>query len=146
MTEFCSLHIRSNVHAELPADFLKSRTMQEIIFTDNESPERRASFDRLARKGVIKRVELPRYHWTFSSEGYVEGFDIYRHLVWVLDQIRPGFLLSQLREAGFEFLLQFYWESNGTGGGPLVTLQIAELLVRHSVSLQFGFYLEVADA
>ncbi len=142
MTDFCSLHVRSDVHAQLPANFLRSPATVEITFTDNESPERRASFERLRKKGVLKRAGLPRYHWTFSSEGHVEGFDVYKHLVWVLDQIHPGGLLSQLQDAGFECLLQFYWEGNGTGGGPLVTLQIAELLVRHNVSLQFGFYLE----
>jgi hypothetical protein len=64
----------------------------------------------------------------------------------VLDQIDTGIRLSQLRDAGFECSLQFFWESNGTGGGPLVTLQVAELLVRHSVDLQFGFYWKEADA
>lgn len=142
MTDFCSLHVRSDVHAELPAGFLRSRKKIDVVFTDNESPERRASFDRLRRSGAFQRVNPPRYHWWFSSDGFVEGFDVYRHLLWVLDQIQPKFLLSQLKDAGFECWLQFYWEGNGTGGGPLVTPQIAELLVRHNVSLQFGFYLE----
>ncbi|MBG9386649.1 hypothetical protein [Caenimonas aquaedulcis] len=143
MTDFCSLHIRSDVHAKLPEGFLKSRRKFQIVFEDNESPERLACFDRLARKGVHKRVGLPRYQWTFSSEGFVNGFDVYEHLRWVLDQVHADFLLSQLQNLGFQCLLQFYWEGNGTGGGPLVTPQIAELLVQHSVGLQFGFYLEV---
>ena len=139
MTDFCSLHICSNVHADLPADFWETRELV-ISFTDNETPERRASFARLAKKGVVRRTNLPRYHWTFSSEGVVEGFDVYEHLAWVLGQIRSNHLLSDLQNLGYESWLQFYWESNGTGAGPLVTLQAAELLVRHGASLQFGFY------
>jgi hypothetical protein len=146
MTDYCSLHIRSDVHSALPENFLRDPNAVEIVFTDNESPERRASFERLRRKGVFKRAGLPRYHWTFSSEGHVEGFDVYEHLAWVLNQVHPDCLLSKLQSAGFECLLQFFWVGNGTGGGPLVTPQIAELLARHGVGLQFGFYVQSEDA
>ncbi|MEN5178308.1 hypothetical protein ABE501_00890 [Comamonas testosteroni] len=143
MKDYCALHIRSDTKSELPRNFLERKL--EIIFTDNESPERIASFDRLAAKGVFKRKDLPRYHWVFSSEGAVDGFDVYKHISWVLDQINPEFSLTRLRNLGFEFLLQFYWESNGTGGGPLITSELAELLVQHNVNLQFGFYSSMGE-
>ena len=139
MADYCSLHISSNVQAELPVDFWQTGELG-VSFTDNETPERRASFARLAKKGVLRRTNLPRYHWTLSSEGFVEGFDVCAHLAWVLGQIRSDYLLSDLKNMGYESWLQFYWESNGTGAGPLVTVQAAELLTRHAVSLQFGFY------
>ena len=146
MNDYCSLHIRSDVHGVLPDNFLRNSNSVEVVFTDNESPERRASFERLRKKGVFKRAGLPRYHWTFSSDGHVEGFDVYEHVAWVLKQLNPDRLLSELQGAGFECLLQFFWVSNGTGGGPLVTPQVAELLARHDVGLQFGFYVQPEDA
>jgi len=142
VTEFCVLHIRSNTCNELPADFLKEGEGVEIFFEDNESSERRASFERLAKKGIFKRDGLPRYHWSYSSDGSIKSFDVYEHVAWIFDQFRPGFLLLQLQDIGFECLLQFYWESNGTGAGPLVTPKVAELLERHNVGLQFGFYMK----
>lgn len=141
MTDFCSLHVRSDVHGELPIGFLKKRKKINLLFVDNESPERRASFSRLRNKGVAHTAP-PRYHWSFSSDGCVEGFDVMKHLTWVLDRVQEGFLLSQLEDAGYHCWLQFYWEGNGTGGGPNVTAEIAALLALHKVDLQFGFYLE----
>lgn len=141
MTDFCSLHIRSDVHAKLPTGFLKRHKKIDLLFVDNESPERRASFSRLRKKGLAHTTP-PRYHWSLSSDGFVEGFDVMKHLTWVLDRVQPGFLLSQLKDAGYQCWLQFYWEGNGTGGGPNVTSEIAALLVLHKADLQFGFYLK----
>ncbi len=69
-----------------------------------------------------------------------------KHLAWVLDRVQPGFLLSKLEDAGYQCWLQFYWEGNGTGGGPIVTAEIAGVLALHKVDLQFGFYLEQEPA
>jgi hypothetical protein len=140
MTDFCSLHIRSDVHGELPIGFLRKSNKMYLFFVDNESPERRASFSRVRKRGGAHTAP-PRYHWSFSSEGHVEGFDVMKHLTWVLDQVQPGFLLSHLEDAGYQYWLQFFWEGNGTGGGPNVTAEIASLLVRHKANLVFGFYL-----
>lgn len=140
MIDYCSLYIRSDDHADLPMNFFINASQLEVDFVDNESPERRASFERLRKKGVHKRAGLPRYHWSFNSEGHVEGFDVYEHLIWILSQISPSYVLSEMHGAGFECQLQFAWVGNGTGGGPLVTPQIAQLLVHHNINLQFGFY------
>ena len=145
MTDFCSLHVRSDVHGELPVGFLRKSKKIALLFVDNESPERRASFSRLRKKGGVHTAP-PRYHWSFSSDGYVDGFDVMKHLTWVLDRVQTGYLLSQLADAGYQCWLQFYWEGNGTGGGPTVTSEIAALLVLHKVDLQFGFYLEQESA
>ncbi len=145
MTDFCSLHVRSDVHGALPSGFLKKRKKIDLLFVDNESPERLASFNRLRKKGSTHTAP-PRYHWSFSSDGYVEGFDVMKHLAWVLDRVQPGFLLSKLEDAGYQCWLQFYWEGNGTGGGPIVTAEIAGVLALHKVDLQFGFYLEQEPA
>lgn len=141
MADYCSIHIRSDVRPELPENFLRDG-MIEVRYTDNESPDRQASFHRLAKSGIVKRLDLPRYHWTFKSEGFVEGFDVYQHVSWILKQIHPPYTIPQLNELGFECLLQFYWEGNGTGGGPLVTPELGTLLMENNIGLQFGFYLQ----
>src|SRR6266487_3953465 len=140
MTEFCSLHISSDIQAALPSGFLRTPGNVNLVFIDNESAERRASFKRLRKKGVFRQTAALRYHWSFSSEGFVHGFDVMEHVTWVLDQVQPGFLLSKLKDSGYRSWLQFYWEGNGTGGGPDITPEIAAVLVQHKVNLLFGFY------
>ena len=141
MSDYCTLLVFSDLHNELPVDFLNVGHTAEIRFTDNESPERIASFQRLRKKGVNRNSHSPRYRWSFSSDGVIDSADVHEHLVWVLAQLKPRTVLSEMKDAGYASWLQFYWESNGTGAGPLITPALAGLLARQGVELRFGFYL-----
>jgi hypothetical protein len=96
----------------------------------------------MSAKGFMPRPNLPRYWWHFNSDGKVSEDDIHTHLLWMLAQLRKGRLLSELGLAGYQYWFSVFWQSNGTGGGPLITQQTAELLLRHKADLGIGFYLE----
>jgi hypothetical protein len=142
MTVFCTLHIRSDVHAELPGGFLLSRKRTKIDFVDNSSPEMRERRSRVRSKLGLKDVAIPRYHWRLSSEGAVTSDDIHEHLLWILGRISSELSMNQSLGSGFEYWFSVFWQGNGTGGGPLITLQTAELLVRHKAEMAVSFYVE----
>lgn len=138
---FCTLHIRSNLHAALPCGFLRSANAINPEFVDNDSPDVRARRERVRKKLGLEDISLPRYHWRLSSDGFVDSDDIYDHLAWIFELIHPGRPLFQQLGQEFEFWISVFWEGNGTGGGPLFTLRVAELLVFHRVEMGVGFYL-----
>lgn len=144
MTYFCSLHITSDLQSALPVGFLINPKEIEVNFTDNESPDRLAQLIRLRKIGLAKN-KPPRYRWILNSDGYVDGADVLEHVTWVLEKINPTISLSQLGCSGYKCWLQFYWEGNGTGGGPEITSAIAALLVKHKIDIRFGFYLEQVE-
>jgi dihydrodipicolinate synthase/N-acetylneuraminate lyase len=98
MREFCSLHIESNSEPALPDFLFRKKSNIKVSFTDNESPERIASFKRLASHGVFKRQALPRYRWSFDSDNIDIKAGIYEHVFWILNQINPGILLYQIND------------------------------------------------
>lgn len=142
MAVFCTLHIRSNLHADLPRGFLRRRKKMNLEFVDNNLPESRARVERMRKFPWFQDIQRPRYHWRLSSEKFVNDDDLYKHLMWVFERVRPNYLLSQLEDAGFEYWLSVFWQGNGTGGGPLITHKVAQLLTRHKVDMGVAFYLE----
>lgn len=141
MTCYCTLHINSNDHAQLPPGMFLSKSLKSIEFTDNESPERRARRERMLAKGIPQRPHLPRYWWQLDSNGKAYGDDVYAHLVWILAQLKKGRLLSDLNPAGYQYWFSVFWEGNGTGGGPLIAQDTMGLLLQHKADLGLGFYL-----
>lgn len=142
MNCYCTLHINSSDHEQLPSEMFLKKALKRIEFRDNESPERRARRERMSAKGIFQRSDLPRYWWHLDSSGKVVGDDIQAHLLWILAQLRKDKLLCELDLAGYQYWFSVFWEGNGTGGGPLITQRTIELLLRHKADLGIGFYLE----
>ena len=142
MAVFCTLHIRSNVHGVLPDGFLLSRKKAKVEFLDHASPEVRERRMRLRGKLGLEEVALPRYHWRLSSDGSVASDDIHEHLLWILDRVKSDLPLYQSLGNDFEYWFSIFWQGNGTGGGPLITLPTSELLVRHKAEMGVAFYVE----
>jgi hypothetical protein len=92
----------------------------------------------------IIRNDLPRYNWILSSQESLgtDNFDVYTHASWLLSQLKADILISELVMQGMECGLSFYWEGSGTGGGPVITPQLSELLYKHQINLDIGFYYE----
>jgi hypothetical protein len=142
MTVACTLHIRSDTHAALPSGFWRSRKKVAVEFTDNQSPEILARRERVRRKLGLNEVEIPRYHWRLSSDEQVTGDDLHEHLEWLLDHIPKDRVINDLLGPGFEYWFSAAWTGNGTGGGPLVSLQTSKLLQVHQAEMGIAFYLE----
>jgi hypothetical protein len=113
-----------------------------LVFVDRDSPESRTRRERVRNKLGLENVPLPRYHWRLSSDGFLDSDDVYEHLLWIFERIRSGYPLYQLLGDDFECWLSVFWRGNGTGGGPLITMQIAKLLTRHRVEMGIAFYVE----
>ena len=142
MTVACTLHIRSNVYAELPSGFLRPRKKAKFVFVDNLSPEMLERRGRVRRRLGLDDVAIPRYHWRLSSDGLVSGDDLHKHLQWLLGHIQSEHAINDLLGASFAYWFAASWTGNGTGGGPLISLASAELLVRHRAEMGVAFYLE----
>ena len=92
----------------------------------------------LKSKGIVFMAPQ-RYSWTLSSNGFVEGWTVIDHIRWLLKSVKTGVNLSDFSKDGSVSGLHFYWEGNGTGGGPTVDQQVAALIIRHKLDLSFGF-------
>lgn len=128
----------------MPASIFPRHLIRKFDFTDNESPERIAMRSRMEMQGILQPVDRPRYWWHINTDGKVPGNDVHEHLAWLVGCMRPGRLLSELGAAGYEYSFSAFWPGNGTGGGPLITLRAAEILVLHQAELGIGFYYENA--
>lgn len=140
MSCYCTLHINSTAHAQLPADLFLAKSLRNFSFTDNESAERRARRARLSAQGINARPNLPRYWWQMDTDGIVDGTDIHAHVYWLLAQLKKGRLLCELAAHGYEYWLSVYWGGNGTGGGPLITRETIEMLKLHDTQMGISFY------
>lgn len=139
---FCTLHIRSNDHGTLPAPLMAGASGVKFEFVDNQAPEQRARRARVRGKLGLGDVEIPRYHWQLRSEESVSADDIYAHVQSILAQLGVDRSLGEMLDSGYEFWFSVFWQGNGTGGGPLITQQMAALLMMHKVDLGIGFYLD----
>ncbi|CAN7436126.1 hypothetical protein LJR129_002816 [Acidovorax sp. LjRoot129] len=106
------------------------------------SPARIASAERWKAAGFVQRFDLPRYAWSYDSQNAVTSdvWDPYPHVEWLLSQLKSGISLATERALGTETHLGFFWGGGGTGGGPFISVQLAELLVHHQIALDIGFY------
>jgi hypothetical protein len=141
MRYYCTFFLRSDAE-DAPSKVFLPEAIEALDFQDNQSPERLASAQRMRAVGFVPRSDLPRFVWYLDSREEVEetDFDVFTHVSWILSQLRPGVSLADAREQGIESSLGFFWSGNGTGGGPFISLQLAELLVKHQIALDVGFY------
>ena len=143
MDVFCTLAINSSSQNSLPSGLFLAKANTRIEFTDNDRPERKAQRERWRKGGIPIRRDLPRYWWQICSDEFVSSDDINAHLIWILGHLRKDRLLSDLKSDGYSYLFSVFWgASNGTGGGPLITTDLAKLLVIHNAELAIGFYVK----
>jgi hypothetical protein len=147
MPHYCTLIIRSDREREAEALF-RPEALDLLEADDNFSPARLASAERLRSKGFVRRADLPRFTWRLDSRDGVKSelFDLQAHVSWLLSQFKTPASLEQARGLGTEALLSLYYGGNGTGGGPFISMSLAEVLLRHQMDLQVGFYYEESDA
>jgi hypothetical protein len=128
-----------------PRVFLR-KMLGDLDFEDYRSASNLARAERLNKVGagwsLVQRNDLARYCWTLSSKEKIESDDLYEHVSWLAGSLQPGFTLKTLASMGFEYGISAYWGGGGTGGGPLITPRLSELLVRHDVNLDIGFYFD----
>lgn len=144
MPDYCTLIIQSKNNSELPKKifinkFLFKRTEESdhlpgILITNNENT--------LAKSPYYQKT----FQWTITSQNFVKGYNLQSHISWILEIIDPNHSLLELREMGFEYILKFHWESNGTGAGPLLTYKTVKLLLRHGIDLQLQFHQQHYDS
>ncbi len=111
---------------------------------DNLSPSRVASAKRLRSTGFLVRNDLSRFRWILdTSEQFEEDtFDLFAHVSWLLSKLKSSMSPEEARSRGVESFLSLYYGGNGTGGDPYISPELSELLVRHRISMQVGFYYE----
>ena len=142
MTVFCTLHIRSDENARLPEGFVLSRNKTKIEFVDQAAPDVCERRMRVRRQLGLEDVALPRYHWRLSTERFVNSDEIHQHLLWILDQIMSDIPMSESLGDKFDYWFSVFWQGNGTGGGPMITLKTTDLLARHRAEMGVAFYAE----
>ncbi len=143
VTHYCTLVLRSD-DPGAAAKLLIPEVVDDLDFDDNQSPARLASAQRLRAAGMPMRSDLPRYVWLMDSRQAIPDseIDLLVHVSWLLSRVKAGVSLREARERGVEAALGFYWGGNGTGGGPFISPELAELLTRHNIGLNVGFYYE----
>lgn len=143
MRYYCTFFLGAG-NKEAAADIFKSSAVRALVLKDERSPARRASAKRLQAAGFAMRNDLPRYTWHLDTRQTIgtDEYDPFVHVSWLLSQLKPGVQLAEAKNRGIESSLAFYWGGNGTGGGPFISRELAELLVRHQIDLKMGFYYE----
>lgn len=143
MRHYCSLSLRSDREGESQALFVPG-VLSSLEFEDLHTPARVAQSARWRSIGLVSRSDLPRYSWSLHTREAIgtQETDPFVHVNWLLSQLRPGVSVAAERSRGVEFSLSFYWGSGGTGGGPFISPALAELLSRHQLGLDVGFYFE----
>jgi hypothetical protein len=139
MPYYCILYVRSNV-ASPPKGALLPRRSRRFKIIDRDSPTQIRSATRLRAAGLSMRQPF-RYYWTLSSQGRVIGSDVLPHIEWIFSNFSPSFRFAELEATGAEYGLSFYWGGGvGTGRGPEIVPELAVLLARYCVKLDFGIY------
>jgi hypothetical protein len=147
MPHFCSLFVRSDREGEAKAIF-QDEVLDLLKVEDSLSPLQMASSKRMRSLGFVIRSDLPRFRWILDTSGRFDEdtFDLFTHVSWLLAQLKPSVSLEETRGRGVESFLSLYYCGNGTGGGPFISPEVAELLVSHRISMQVGFYYEDSNA
>jgi hypothetical protein len=143
MRHYCTFFLRAD-NKDAAADIFESSAVQALAFEDEQSPIRLASSKRMRAAGLVMRNDLPRFTWNLDTRQTIgtDECDPFVHVSWLLSQLKPGVLLAEARSRGVESSLGFYWGGRGTGGGPFISHALAELLMRHQIDLDVGFYYE----
>lgn len=137
---YCTLNIRSNVRAALPAGLLRPRSGMKFTRVDNQSSAIRARRQRVSRKLGLDEAPIDRYHWSINTDGRVASEDIYDHVSWLFAPNASNRPLCEMLDEDFKYWLSVFWQGNGTGGGPLVTVPLADILLRHKMEMGICFY------
>ncbi len=134
MRFYCLLIVRSDDIKTASNVFLKNATK----LLDLEDMQSELNL-KIAARWII-RSDLPRYQWTLNSleKINVAEIDIYKHIYWLLSQMKESFFDSERKN--IECSLSFFWSSRGTGGGPVITPELSELLFQKKIKLDIGFY------
>jgi hypothetical protein len=143
MRYYCTFFLRSD-ELNAPSSIFLPDAIEALEYEDSRSPARLARVQSLRGVGSITRSDLPRYGWYLDTRKAIEAdeCDPFVHVSWLLSQLKPSVLLAEARKQGVESSLGFYWGGSGTGGGPFFSVRLAELLVRHQIGLDVGFYYE----
>jgi hypothetical protein len=146
MTHYCSLFIRSDHRDEAVALFMPD-VVDSLEFEDLHSSERLARSQGLRSVGLVMRSDSPRYWWALHSRDAVgtSEMDLQIHVAWLLSQLIAGINLGVERARGVECSLGCFWGGRGTGGGPFVSPALAQMLLKHQLGLDVGFYFEAGD-
>jgi hypothetical protein len=124
----------------------KKASFSKFEFTDLEEPERvRRSLvlDRKLESILKKKAPTKnefRYWWTLSSESFVDTELIESHLHWILSNLRTGKLLSDLSAHQINYFVSCFWHGNGTGGGPLLSVDFIDTLQKQKTAFAVSFY------
>ena len=140
---YCDLVICSNSQTDLPSHLFLAKSRSRIVFTDNLSPDRVAQRNRWKKAGIPMRPTIERYWWELSSQGRVESDDLENHVIWLLSHLRSKKILKDELIEGYRCYLSVFWgASTGTGGGPVISVSLAKLLVQHGLRVDVGFYVK----
>lgn len=145
MMRYCSLFISSRTHSALPSSTFLASAIRTANFSDNMSPERVALPARLRKAGLEQRPDAPRYSWSLDTNGKVDSDDLRDHLIWLLNRLKKGKLLTDLSLQGFKYHFSVFWGGNGTGGGPLITHEAMAMLTLHGAEMGVCFYYQEAQ-
>ena len=147
MPHYCTLFVRSDRERDAE-ELFQADALELLDVEDSLSPLRIASAERMRSAGFIMRSDLPRFRWCLDTNGRFEEdtFDLLAHVSWLLAQLKPSVSLADARTRGVESFLSLFYAGNGTGGGPYISQELAELLVRREIAMQVGFYYEDSDA
>lgn len=147
MPHYCTLFVRSDREREAE-ELVQAHALELLEVEDNLSPMRIASAERMRAAGFVMRSDLPRFTWYLDTNHRFEEdtFDLFTHVSWLLAQLKPSVSLADARTRGVESFLSLFYAGNGTGGGPYISQEVAELLVRRELAMQVGFYYEESDA
>lgn len=147
MPHYCTLIVRSDREREAE-ELFQAHALDLLEVEDNLSPMRIASAERMRAAGFVMRSDLPRFTWFLDTKKRFEEdtFDLFTHVSWLLAQLKPSMSLANGRARGVESFLSLFYAGNGTGGGPYISQEVAELLVHREIAMQVGFYYEESDA
>jgi hypothetical protein len=143
---FLTLKLYSKTTSELPTDLIKKQAYSAFEYVDYQDPSRLRRRRELDQKiGEIMNRAAPtelqfRHWWTLSTDGFVESDDLSVHLEWILKKFRRGKIIGDLEKFQIEHFISCFWRGNGTGGGPLLSVELISVLHRQRTELAVSFY------
>jgi len=78
--------------------------------------------------------------WWLESEGQVDSSDLRRHIEWVCQRVSRESLQRVRALEDVDVRLRCGWYSKHGHGGPVISPEQSELLVRLDLELEFDFY------
>lgn len=136
----CILVVKSN-NEKIILSSLLPRRVQRMKITDSKSTESRLANRLKERLGFPIYKEAYRYTGIISSEGFVEGDDLFSHIDWIFSNFKPDFSTNEWEGAGMYYILSFaWWGGPGTGYGPKISSELARQLTKYNIDLEISIY------